>query len=420
MELKKGYKMTEVGVIPEDWVVKKLSEIFKLKNGYAFSSVYFSETGPIVITPGNFKLDGGLIFNEKNTNRYSGSFLPTMLFSYGDLLIVMTDLTPDCNLLGKPGIIKTNERILHNQRIGKINPITKTINPAFLYWFFLSNSFSKRMKETATGSTVRHTSNGSIYNSLIAVPTNAEQAAIATVLSDTDALISSLEKLIAKKKMIKQGAMQELLKPKDGWELKTFGEVFDFLSTAAYSRADLTENDEIRYVHYGDIHTKWDMFLDISANELPTINTDKVKNYSYIEDGDLIMADASEDYAGISKSVEVKNTGSVFAISGLHTFLLRDKNNFFVNGFRGYIYLMKGVKTQFDRLATGLKVYGVSKNNLKTVVIPIPPKKEQTMIASVLSDIETEISALERKLVKFKTIKQGMMQVLLTGKIRLV
>ena len=72
------YKQTNIGLIPIDWDVKPLKDVFILKNGYAFSSDYFSETGPIVITPGNFKLEGGLNFNERNTLRYSG-FFPTKM-----------------------------------------------------------------------------------------------------------------------------------------------------------------------------------------------------------------------------------------------------------------------------------------------------------------------------------------------------
>jgi len=207
-QLPQGYKQTEVGVIPEDWNVKMLKESFTIKSGFAFSSTYFSNNGSILLTPGNFKLDGGLYFNERNTKRYSGSYPAHMEFNRGDLLVVMTDLTPDCNLLGKPAFVDINEKVLHNQRIGKIELKNQNISKEFLYRIFLSKAYLTRMRETATGSTVRHTSNSSIYNTLIAFPpTIAEQNLIARALSDTDALIESLEQLLAKKRQIKQGAM---------------------------------------------------------------------------------------------------------------------------------------------------------------------------------------------------------------------
>jgi len=238
--------------------------------------------------------------------------------------------------------------------------------------------------------------------------------------SEAVALIQSLEKLIAKKRDIKQGAMQELLKPKEGWGKISFENAFDFLSTASYSRNVLNKTSETGYVHYGDIHTQWANFLDFKKDKLPSIDSIKAKAYPLLKEGDLIMADASEDYEGVGKSVEVRNLGLRKAISGLHTFLLRDKHGIFVNGFRGYISSCTMVKRQLDKLATGLKVYGISKNNLKIIKMPLPPKPEQPRMATILSDMNAEIVALETKLEKYKQIKQGMMQELLTGRIRLV
>jgi type I restriction enzyme S subunit len=107
-------------------------------------------------------------------------------------------------------------------------------------------------------------------------------------------------------------------------------------------------------------------------------------------------------------------------IAGLHTYLMRDSNNFLVKKFRGLILNSHAIKQQLLKLAVGMKVYGVSKTQLKEVLIPVPSKEEQTHIASILSDMDTEISALETKLEKYKKVKLGMMQELLTGRIRLV
>ncbi len=209
------------------------------------------------------------------------------------------------------------------------------------------------------------------------------------------------------------------LVPSD-WDLISFGKAFDFLSTASYSRSQISENGDTEYIHYGDIHTRWNHFLDFEENILPKISKDQLKNHHLIKEGDLIMADASEDYEGIGKSVEIKNIGNRRAISGLHTFLLRDSKGYFVNGFKAYIHSNRLVKNQFDKLATGLKVYGVSKNNLKLIQIPLPPtKEEQTRIATTLSDADALIISLEKLIAKKRNIKQGAMQELLTGKKRL-
>lgn len=200
------------------------------------------------------------------------------------------------------------------------------------------------------------------------------------------------------------------------WILKTYDEVFDFLTTATYSRAELSEDGEVKYIHYGDIHTKWNFYLNVKKSALPSIRNSQIKKYPFIQDGDIIMADASEDYKGIGKSVEVKNLNNTKAISGLHTFLLRDKNQNFINGFRGYIHSIEIVKRQFDELATGMKVYGVSKNNLKKVVIPVPTKTEQIAISNALYDADSLICLIEKLIAKKRLIKQGIIQKLLTPK----
>ena len=162
--------------------------------------------------------------------------------------------------------------------------------------------------------------------------------------------------------------------PRD-WELLSYDDAFDFLRTATYSRAQLSDNDEIGYVHYGDIHVKCLHFLDLDKITLPTINKDLLKNYPTLKEGDIIVVDASEDYEGVGKSVEVINLKDRKVISGLHTFLLRDKGDKIANGFKGYIHSNKLVKKQMDNLATGLKVYGVQKTTSKSLSFPTKPSK---------------------------------------------
>ncbi|MBC6454622.1 MAG: restriction endonuclease subunit S, partial [Hormoscilla sp. SP5CHS1] len=126
------------------------------------------------------------------------------------------------------------------------------------------------------------------------------------------------------------------------------------------------------------------------------------------------------DYEGIGKSVEVIKISDRHVVAGLHTFLLRDKNQVFTDGYRGYLHRIESVKQSIDRMATGLKVYGISKQNLKNILLPVPGKKEQSAITSILSDMDAEIAALEKRRAKTQAMKQGMMQELLTGKTRLI
>ena len=207
--------------------------------------------------------------------------------------------------------------------------------------------------------------------------------------------------------------------PED-WEINTYGKVFDFLSTISNSRSELSFKGDFDYIHYGDIHVRWTNTLDLNKHELPKIKREKIKNLpAAIKDGDLVMADASEDYEGIAKTIEVKNVGQKVIFSGLHTFLMRDRNNYFVDGLRGYLHEIPVVKQQIHKVATGLKVFGVSKNTLKNIVIPIPKPEEQKAILAALSDTDGLIESLEKFIHKKRDMKTATMQQLLTGKKRL-
>ena len=243
-----------------------------------------------------------------------------------------------------------------------------------------------------------------------------------------NALISGLDQLIAKKRAIKQAAMQQLLTGKtrlpgfDGaWEVKTFEECFRFLSTGSNSRSELSEYGDTKYIHYGDIHTKWSMVLDCERDTIPLIERERVKSLPLLEDGDLVIADASEDYEGIGASIEIKNVGDEEIVAGLHTLLLRGDKTQVADGYKAYITSIKAVRDSLIKMATGISVYGISKTGLKSVEIPLPSTiKEQQAIAAVLSDMDAEIAALEARREKTRALKQGMMQELLAGRIRLV
>ena len=419
MELKNGYKQTEVGVIPEDWEVKAISDFSRQVRGGsprpAGSPKFFNGSCiPWLTVAALTNIPSSQIYVSETE-----TFLTEEGSKYSRTLEIDTLII--ANSGATLGVAKLlSMKCCANDGIAALLDFNKSVDK--IYIVHCINSITKILREVvATGNGQPNLNTELIGNIKLALPpTCEEQTAIATALSDIDALISRLETLIAKKRAIKQGAMQQLLKPKEGWEVKTYGEVFDILSTATYSRAELTTHDEVGYVHYGDIHTQWNFTLDIQQVILPSVRNEQVKGYTFIKEGDIIMADASEDYSGIGKSVEVKNLNGKKIIAGLHTFLLRDSKNILVNGFKAYLHVTPFIKKQFDEFATGMKVYGVSKNNLTNVQIPVPPKAEQKRIAQILSDMDDELAGLEQKLAKYRLVKQGMMQELLTGKTRLV
>ena len=261
-------------------------------------------------------------------------------------------------------------------------------------------------------------------------PTVAEQKAIAVALSDADALIESLERLLAKKRDIKQGAMQELLTGKrrlpgfsGGWDTKPLGDLFEFSGGFTASRDQLT-TDGHYYLHYGDIHMSTATLIDVSRDtqDIPRLKVplSKVTPTSLLADGDVVFVDASEDDEGTSRHVVVANPARIPFISGLHTIVAKSKTRDLCHSYRRYCFQTMAIKDQFRFFAVGTKVSGISKTSIKKIALLFAPTSEQEAIASILSDMDAEIAALEAKLAKARQLKQGMMQELLTGRIRLV
>lgn len=433
--VKAGYKQTEVGVIPEDWKLTFIRDEFFVQLGKMLDS----EKNVGIPKPyiGNRSIQWGRIdITYIDTIRLSPNDLQRYRLKKGDLLVC------EGGEIGRAAIWNDElDECYYQKALHRLRPKRCYVIP-FVRYYLEHLSLSGILSTHATQTSIAHLPKDKFETLPLPLPTKEEQESIAGALSDADGLIESLEALIAKKRAVKQGAMQELLTgkrrlpgfestpgfkqteigtiPKD-WKLTSFGDTFDMLSTATYSRADTSSTGDAFYIHYGDIHTKWDFFIDLNKTSTPMIKSVQLAQYPLIQDGDMIMADASEDYDGIGKCIEVKNTSGRKGISGLHTFLLRDSKGLTAPGFRGYLHANPLIKKQFDRLATGLKVYGVSRTNLKLVLIPLPPTlSEQHAIASVLSDMDAEIEALEARLDKARAVKQGMMHELLTGRIRLI
>lgn len=259
------------------------------------------------------------------------------------------------------------------------------------------------------------------------LPPLAEQRAIATALSDVDALIAGLERLIAKKRDIKQAAMQQLLTGQTRlpgfsgeWELRTLGDSVQFLKNGVYARAELTEMGDMKYLHYGDIHSATSVFLDADQTVMPYLPPQKAHKLDRLQDGDLVFADASEDKDGIGKAVELRGVGNKEVVAGLHTIAARFDKEVLADGFKAYLPFMLPFSQHLKRLAAGTKVYATNRSHIASVELRLPGTKEQTAIATVLSDMDADLTALESRLAKTRAIKQGMMQELLTGRTRLV
>lgn len=218
--------------------------------------------------------------------------------------------------------------------------------------------------------------------------------------------------------------------PRD-WSDPEFGDVFNFLKTFSFSREQLTSEptiDGIRNIHYGDIHATYENeILDLEIEKTVPYLLDGIidpnnfddENFPALKEGDLIIADASEDYEGVCNCVELKNINGAKVVSGLHTFAARASEDKIAFGYRTFALQHEQVIRELRRIATGTSVYGVSKTNLSKVKIPLPPLPEQRAIAQVLSTADAAIHTTEKLIAQKVLRKKWLMQQLLTGKKRL-
>ncbi len=314
--------------------------------------------------------------------------------------------------------------VCFNQDVKAIVP-NASISPKFLTYSILGRQDKLLRLVSSAGNTAGVLDTKLLKSFRIWLPSRIEQESIATALSDVDALLEGLDRLIAKKRDLKQAAMQQLLTGetrlegfKDEWTLRRLGDHVTFLSHGTNSRAELRPDGPVKYLHYGDIHACTLAVLEPSS--LPSLPEEKAKGLDRLRDGDLVFADASEDLMGVSKSVEICGVGSTELVAGLHTIAARFDNDVLADGFKAYLQFCPVFASQLRRLAAGTKVYATNRSHIAGVEMRLPSIDEQIAIAAVFHDMDAEIEALEKRRTKTADLKQAMMQELLTGKTRLV
>ena len=187
----------------EGWSETPLSDLCEIRHGFAFDGADFSnnvpEGKPLVITPGNFTEHGTLLFNEKNTKRFSGKPMAEFRFDVGDLVVVMTDLSSKMKILGKPALVDRDD-VLHNQRIGRVVFIDDRVEKRWFYYFMMTKSFLNNIKMSATGTMVKHTAPKRILSNTIPFPTDRmEQLATIRKIDDLRDETQRLESLYQQK-----------------------------------------------------------------------------------------------------------------------------------------------------------------------------------------------------------------------------
>lgn len=428
MEVKQGYKETEVGVIPKDWDVFAVRQMGEVLTGKALAVHAQGKQRPYLRTKNVF--DGRIDIDDVLTMPMTDEQFAHFQVRRGDVLLnegQSLELVGRCSLYldeyAEPCAMQ-NQLLRFRARKG-----VSAIFASYLFRHCQQTGVFARIALQTTS--IAHLGGTRFEQLRLAWPkTEVEQCAIAKALSDVDAVLGGLEWLIEKKRDLKQAAMQQLLTGQtrlagfDGeWKVKTLADLFSFSGGYSASRDQLSKEGHC-YLHYGDIHGATRTLVDVRADyqDIPKldISLKRVPSKSLLEDGDVVFVDASEDDEGASRHIVVMNKEKKPFISGLHTIVAKSKTDELAHEYRRYCFQTAAIREQFLFYAVGMKVSGISKTNIAKLTLPVPSVAEQIAIASVLTDMDTELAALEQWRDKTRALKQAMLQELLTGKTRLV
>src|ERR1051326_2688586 len=399
MAVKLGYKRTEVGTVPEEWDVRPLKYLAAISHGFGFQSRYFTDSGKYrLTTPGNFHEGGGFRDSGEKQKYYTGPVPDGYLLNEGDLIVAMTEQAE--GLLGSAALVPLAGSYLHNQRLGKVRPLSSDVSVGFLYRIFNSAPYRARVRETAAGTKVKHTSPSRLLEIFVPIPpTRLEQDAVADALSDADALVESWEQTLSKKRLLKKAALQELLTGKvrlpgftGDWPSVAFGSLYE----RVFDRSPLSSGD-------GGETGDYPLFISGGAPKWTDTALYRATEALIFSDGGVFS---------------VRYFSGDFSVTD-HCYTLTLRSEKASMAFLAAWFTLN--ERTLDRLTfKGSGLRNMSKAALGAIEVPQPELVEQTAIAAVLSDLDAELAVVEAKLAKARALRQGMMQDLLTGRIRLV
>lgn len=413
-DIAKGYKQTEAGVIPEDWDIATIGEISEVKTGPFGSALhekdYVNEGTPIITVEHLGEL-GVLHSNLPQVSDTDRVRLKAYSLWQGDIVFSRVG-SVDRNALIKA----TEDGWLFSGRLLRVRPTRQRIHSPYVSYHFHSETFKQRVRNVAVGQTMASL-NTQIFKGVKVVlpPTKAEQEAIAEALSHADALIESLEQLIAKKRHLKQGTMQELLTGKKRlpgfsgeWEVKSLGEIGESLIGLTYKPSDVRADGVLvlrsSNIFEGVLRFEDNVFVQMDIPERIMVRS-----------GDILICvrNGSRDLIGKCAKIDQSPRGITFG-----AFMAVFRTPFY--DFVYHQFQSEVIKRQINE-HLGATINQITNKSLNSFRVPFPPDEaERTALAAILSDMDAEIAALEEKLAKARNLKLGMMQELLTGRIRLI
>ena len=432
MATQTGYKASELGMIPQDWEISTIKDVIlgTMQNGL-FYEPSRKKGGTLFINVGDMYLSSPIKTDLLATFQANEQEIKKFRVYNGDLLFTRSSIVPEgiafCNFYASEQIA------LFDSHLIKIRANRNLVLPDFLYLNCISNFARKFFVSNAKTAIMTTIDQKVIGNCPVLLPSIFEQTAIATALSDTDALISSLQTLIAKKKAIKLSAMQNLLSGKirlpefakrpDGspkntrqtelgcvpedWEVVELGSIGESIIGLTYSPRDINDNG-ILVLRSSNIH----------SNKLVFDNNVFVKmeipERVIVKENDILICVRNGSRQLIGKCALITKEAEGFAF-GAFMSVFRTPFAPFVF----YAFQSDKIQNQIKEIM-GATINQITNKDLREFKIAIPKSTtEQTAIAQLLSDMDAEIEVLEGRLKKTQSLKQGMMQALLTGKIRL-
>ena len=394
-----GYKQTEIGVIPLDWEVVRLGDICDVRDGTHDSPKYQKNGIPFITS--KHLTDNGIDFSNVNyiSNDEHINFTKRSLVENGDILFGMI------GTIGKPLIVNYNfEFSIKNIALLKFKN-NKKLDNFFTLNLLKSVIIDKQFTKLSNGGVQSFIALGMIRSLKIPLPLLEEQQKIAKILSTTDNKIEAITKKIEKAEIVKTGLMQRLLY-NESWEIVKLGDIATFYKGKGISKNDISETG-IECIRYGELYTKYnEQIKDIFSKT--NILKDKL---FFSKKNDILIPSSGETAIDLATASCVQKEG--IALGGDINVIRTELNGIFFA-----YYLNTILKHKIASLAQGSSVIHLYASHLRNLKISYPPLKEQQKTANILSKADQKIEILKVKKEQYKTLKIGLMQKLLTGKVR--